>query len=57
MNPYTVVFTLQDDPIPLWEGFNCRADDPDHAEEQCFNAYPNASIVWVNTGFNNFHQD
>jgi hypothetical protein len=23
------------------------ADDTDHAEEQCLNAYPDADIVWV----------
>lgn len=28
-------------------GFLCHADDPDHAEEQCLNAEPDAEIVWV----------
>ena len=55
MNPYTVIFT--EPGIHLWQGFNCRADDVDHAEEQCRNAYPNASVVWVNEGFNQINQD
>lgn len=28
-------------------GFQCYAEDTDHAEEQCQNAYPDADIVWV----------
>ena len=28
-------------------GFRCEAEDSDHAEEQCENAYPEADIVWV----------
>jgi hypothetical protein len=34
---------------PLTEplGFQCWADDTNHAEEQCENAYPNCDIVWV----------
>ena len=28
-------------------GFQCYADDADHAEEQALNAYPDAEIVWV----------
>lgn len=27
--------------------FDCWADDPDHAEEQAINAYPNCEIVSV----------
>lgn len=34
-------------PIAAPMGFCCDADDPDHAEEQCANAYPDADIVWV----------
>lgn len=32
-----------DDPF----GFQCYADDADHAEEQCLNAYPGVDVVWV----------
>lgn len=28
-------------------GFRCHADDTEHAEEQCENAYPDCDIVWV----------
>ena len=28
-------------------GFQCFAEDTDHAEEQCLNADPDADIVWV----------
>lgn len=27
--------------------FACQADDSDHAEEQCMNTEPNATVVWV----------
>lgn len=32
------------------EGFLCSADDPDHAEEQCINAYPDADVLGVYEG-------
>jgi hypothetical protein len=28
-------------------GFHCKADDADHAEEQCQDANPDIDIVWV----------
>ena len=37
------VMTVLDAPF----GFACWADDADHSEEQCLNAYPDADIVWV----------
>jgi hypothetical protein len=27
--------------------FCCSADDGDHAEEQCENAYPDCEVLWV----------
>ena len=27
--------------------FQCEADDTDHAEEQCMDAYPDAEIMWM----------
>lgn len=27
--------------------FVCEAEDGDHAEEQCENAYPGCDVVWV----------
>lgn len=55
MRPYTVIYDTPDD--FFWQGFNCMADDADHAEEQCLNAYPEAGIVWVNEGHNNFNME
>ena len=50
MNPYTVIY---DEPGYInWHFFNCLADDPDHAEEQCLNANPTCSVLWVNEGHN-----
>lgn len=31
-------------------GYPCWAEDADHAEEQCLEAYPDADIVWVSNG-------
>lgn len=31
-------------------GFRCQADDADHAEEQCENAYPGCDVLWVVEG-------
>ena len=31
-------------------GFICDAEDIDHAEEQCQNAYPECNIFWVHKG-------
>lgn len=28
-------------------GFQCYADDADHAEEQCMNDCPDCDVVWV----------
>ena len=52
MNPYIVLYRIEsiqtafDAPF----GFECQADDADHAEEQCLNAYPDADMVWVYEG-------
>jgi hypothetical protein len=48
MKPYTVIYTEPD--YINWQFFECQADDGEHAEEQCFNAYPNATVLWVNIG-------
>jgi len=55
---FCVIYTEPDDDrVFNHQGFNCQADDADHAEEQCLNAYPYASIVCVNYGFNNFSEE
>lgn len=30
--------------------FSCMAEDGDHAQEQCENAYPDCEVVWVFEG-------
>lgn len=30
-----------------WQFFACHAEDGDHAEEQCVNAYPGCGVVGV----------
>jgi len=30
--------------------FRCDAEDPDHAEEQCLDACPDADVLWVFDG-------
>lgn len=30
--------------------FRCMAEDFEHADEQCENAYPEANILWAGTG-------
>ncbi len=37
------IMSLLDEPF----GFQCFAEDIDHAGEQCLDAYPNVDIVWV----------
>lgn len=50
MEPFTVIFVDHNDSSDLWQFFECHADDADHAEEQCADAYPACEILWVNVG-------
>lgn len=34
-------------PADLPQGFRCKADDTEHAEEQFHNAYPNGDLLWI----------
>jgi hypothetical protein len=56
MQQYTVIYTQPhytlDSGLELWQFFLCMADDSEHAEEQCLDAYPDCAILWVNTGIN-----
>jgi hypothetical protein len=49
MKNYIVLYRDEKIMSPLDEpfGFQCYAEDADHAEEQCLNAYPEVDIVWV----------
>ncbi len=46
-----IVLYRDEDSLPLDEplAFRCQAEDTEHAEEQCENAYPGCDIVWVVT--------
>jgi hypothetical protein len=37
-------------PLDAPFGFICDAENTDHAEEQCTNAYPDCDVVWVVQG-------
>ena len=46
---YVVLYRIEAIMSPLDSpfGFQCCAADADHAEEQCLNANPDGSVVWV----------
>jgi hypothetical protein len=56
MKPYIVLYVEDYEAL----AFDCQADDADHAEEQCLNAWPNCSVVHivqtddVNVAFDNY---
>lgn len=52
MQNYVVLYRVESGMLPADPpfGFQCDADDVDHAEEQCENAYPGCDIVWVWVG-------
>lgn len=49
MRAFTVIYTDPQDGM-FWQYFLCQADDADHAGEQCFNAYPECSVLLINEG-------
>ena len=55
MKNYVVLYRIDSIMTPIDEpfGFQCYADDVDHAEEQCANAYPDCDVVWVWLGAEN----
>jgi hypothetical protein len=52
MKEYIVLYRIEKIMAPTDGpfGFACHADDEDHADEQCINAYPDADVVWVYEG-------
>lgn len=52
MKTYTVLYRVESIMSPFDEpfGFTCEAENADHAEEQCLNAYPDCGVVWVAVG-------
>lgn len=50
MDPFTVIYVEPSESLELWQFFECQAEDSEHAEEQCLNAYPTCNVLWVNMG-------
>jgi len=50
LKDYVVLYQWNGSYIPLV--FICQAEDADHAEEQCLDAYPDADVVWIEPGTN-----
>lgn len=46
LDDYTVTYIYLEAPETHW-WFECKAEDGDHAREQCRNAEPNAIIIQV----------
>lgn len=51
LDPWVVLYhpaeaLLADPP----KAFLCRAEDGDHADEQCINAHPGCEVVWSHLG-------
>jgi hypothetical protein len=53
MKMYIVLYRIEKVLKPVEEpfAFICMADDTDHAEKQCINAYPDCNVVWVYKGY------
>ena len=48
MQTFTVLYREPNQsPVDEPLGFVCQAEDGDHAEEQCTNAWPDCDVVWV----------
>jgi hypothetical protein len=49
MKNYIVLYRIESIQTPLDTpfAFQAWAEDTDHAEEQCLNAYPDCDVVWV----------
>lgn len=51
LHNFIVLFRdVGDGPVSTPLVFHCQADDGDHAEEQCVDAYPDCNVVWVYRG-------
>ena len=52
MKNYVVLYRIEEVLKPVDEpfAFVCMADNADHAEEQCTNAYPDCNVIWVYQG-------
>jgi hypothetical protein len=51
LDPWVVLYRPKGlNPIFAPEAFMCRAEDGDHAEEQCVNLDPTCEVVWTYLG-------
>lgn len=51
MKHYIVLYReIEMKPLDEPLAFSCQAEDTEHAEEQCVNAYPDCDVVWVYEG-------
>lgn len=50
MVTFIVLYLEEAVPVGAPLAFVCQADDGEHAEEQCQNAYPWCQVVWVFQG-------
>lgn len=57
LKEYCVLYRIESimSPADVPFGFLCHAEDTDHAEEQCLNAYPDCDVMWVGEGWD-YHQ-
>lgn len=49
MKSYVVLYRVESimSPLDAPFGFQCWAEDGDHAEDQCIDAYPDCDVVWL----------
>lgn len=51
LNKWCVLYRLADAlPADPPQAFLCQAEDIDHADEQCINAYPGCEVLWSYPG-------
>lgn len=56
LSPFTVIYVERSNEVGCGV-FNCWAEDSDHAQEQCENAYPDVDVIWVNVGHDNTNME
>lgn len=52
MKTFLVLYREHPEDLGDLLGFRCQADNGDHAEEQCMNAYPGCDVLWLFEGDN-----
>lgn len=49
LKSYLALYVEREYPLEVM-AFLCQAEDTDHVEEQCLDAYPSANVLWVEEG-------